>query len=75
VLGYTPAGKPIRFRVRIDGKEPGENHGVDTDAQGNGTITEERLYQLIRQKAAADDHTVEIEFLDAGARAFAFTFG
>jgi hypothetical protein len=65
----------VRFRVKIDGKEPGMDHGVDTDDQGNGKITEHRLYQLIRQKSAIDDHTFEIEFLDPGAQAFAFTFG
>jgi cytochrome c biogenesis protein CcdA/thiol-disulfide isomerase/thioredoxin len=75
VLGPAPDGKPVRFQVRIDGQAPGENHGVDTDAQGNGKITEQRLYQLIRQKNTADDHTFEIEFLDPGAQAFAFTFG
>jgi cytochrome c biogenesis protein CcdA/thiol-disulfide isomerase/thioredoxin len=75
VLGSTPAGKPIRFRVKIDGKAPGESHGADIDAQGNGTITEHRLYQLVRQKGAIEDRTVEIEFLGAGAQAFAFTFG
>jgi hypothetical protein len=75
VLGPTADGKPVRFRVKIDGKEPGMDHGVDTDDQGNGKITEHRLYQLIRQKSAIDDHTFEIEFLDPGAQAFAFTFG
>jgi cytochrome c biogenesis protein CcdA/thiol-disulfide isomerase/thioredoxin len=75
VLGSSPDGKPVRFRVKIDGKEPGENHGVDTDVHGYGTITEHRLYQLIRQKGAIEDRTFEIEFLDAGAQAFAFTFG
>jgi len=61
--------------VKIDGKVPGENHGVDTDAQGDGKIVEQRLYQLIRQKAPIKDHTFEIEFLDPGAQAFALTFG
>jgi cytochrome c biogenesis protein CcdA/thiol-disulfide isomerase/thioredoxin len=75
VLGPAPNGKPVRFRVTIDGKAPGENHGVDTDAQGTGRITEHRLYQLIRQKNVVDDRTFEIEFLDSGAQAFAFTFG
>jgi cytochrome c biogenesis protein CcdA/thiol-disulfide isomerase/thioredoxin len=74
VLG-SAAGKPIRFRVKIDGKELGDHHGVDTNAVGDGTITEHRLYQLVRQKGNVDDHTFEIEFLDAGAQAFAFTFG
>jgi hypothetical protein len=68
-------GKPVRFRVLIDGKPPGADHGVDTDADGNGTITEERLYQLVRQSKPAGERQFEIEFLDSGAQAFAFTFG
>jgi thiol-disulfide isomerase/thioredoxin len=68
-------GKPVRFRVLIDGKPPGADHGVDTDADGNGTITEERLYQLVRQSKPAGERQFEIEFLDPGAQAFAFTFG
>jgi hypothetical protein len=75
VLGPAANGKPVRFRVKIDGQAPGENHGVDTDAQGDGKITDQRLYQLIRQKSAIEDRTFEIEFLDPGAQAFAFTFG
>lgn len=75
VLGPTKDGKPVRFRVKIDGKAPGDNHGVDTDASGNGTVVEHRLYQLIRQKNTIDDRTFEIQFLDPGVQAFAFTFG
>jgi thiol-disulfide isomerase/thioredoxin len=75
VLGPAPNGKPVRFRVTIDGKAPGADHGVDTDAQGEGKITDQRLYQLIRQKSAIEDRTFEIEFLDPGAQAYAFTFG
>jgi cytochrome c biogenesis protein CcdA/thiol-disulfide isomerase/thioredoxin len=75
VLGPAPGGKPVRFKVKLDGQTPGMNHGVDTDEQGNGKIMEHRLYQLIRQKSAIDDRTFEIEFLDPGAQAFAFTFG
>ena len=75
VLGPAANGKPVRFRVTIDGKAPGANHGVDTDEQGNGKITDQRLYQLIRQKDAIEDRTFEIEFLDPGAQAYAFTFG
>jgi hypothetical protein len=75
VLGTAAAGRAIRFRVTIDGKEPGEHHGVDTDAQGYGTVTEHRLYQLIRQRGGVDDRTFEIEFLGSGVQAFAFTFG
>lgn len=75
VLGPGAAGKPIRFRVTIDGQAPGENHGVDTDAQGNGVVTAYRLYQLVRQKGAIADHTFAIEFQDPGVQAFSFTFG
>jgi cytochrome c biogenesis protein CcdA/thiol-disulfide isomerase/thioredoxin len=75
VLGPTADGKPVRFRVTIDGHAPGENHGVDTDEQGNGVVTEHRLYQLVRQKGTIMDRVFEIEFLDPGAHAFAFTFG
>jgi cytochrome c biogenesis protein CcdA/thiol-disulfide isomerase/thioredoxin len=75
VLGPASNGKPVRFRVTIDGKAPGENHGVDSDAQGDGKITDQRLYQLIRQKNAIEDRTFEIEILDPGAQAYAFTFG
>lgn len=75
VLGPGGDGKPVRFRVTIDGKPPGNDHGMDTDAEGNGTVTGERLYQLIRQKGDIADHTFAIEFLDPGVRAYAFTFG
>ncbi len=75
VLGPGPDGKPVRFRVRLDGQAPGADHGVDTDADGQGTVTGERLYQLVRQKGDIKDRTFEIEFLDPGARAYAFTFG
>jgi cytochrome c biogenesis protein CcdA/thiol-disulfide isomerase/thioredoxin len=75
VLGPASDGKPVHFRVRINGKPPGEDHGVDTDAQGNGTIDGQRLYQLVRQQGAVADRQFEIEFQDAGAQAFAFTFG
>jgi hypothetical protein len=75
VLGPAKGGKPVRFRVTIDGKPPGADHGMDTDAAGNGVITGQRLYQLVRQKGAVHDRTFEIQFLDAGAQAYAFTFG
>ena len=74
VLG-SPGGKPVRYRVTLDGKAPGADHGVDIDEQGNGVIREQRLYQLIRQNGKITDHTFRIEFLDEGAEAFAFTFG
>ncbi|HEY0702758.1 MAG TPA: cytochrome c biogenesis protein DipZ [Candidatus Acidoferrales bacterium] len=75
VLGPGKNGKPIRFIVKIDGTAPGDDHGSDTDARGAGTINEHRLYQLIRQKGTVEDRTFEIEFLDPGVQAFAFTFG
>jgi len=75
VLGPGTNGRPVRFRVTIDGAEPGDAHGVDTDARGQDTVTTERLYQLIRQKGTIEDHTFEIEFLDPGVQAYAFTFG
>jgi hypothetical protein len=61
--------------VLIDGQPPGANHGSDVDDQGKGTVTEQRLYQLIRQSGPISDRQFEIEFLDAGVEAFAFTFG
>jgi thiol-disulfide isomerase/thioredoxin len=75
VLGPTADGKPVHFRVTIDGQAPGDNHGVDTDAQGNGVVTDHRLYQLVRQKGAVTDHVFAIEFKDSGVQAFSFTFG
>ena len=73
VLG--PGEKPVRFRVTVDGAAPGAAHGADTDAGGNGTVTEQRLYQLVRQQGPVADHTFAIEFLDPGLQAFSFTFG
>jgi cytochrome c biogenesis protein CcdA/thiol-disulfide isomerase/thioredoxin len=75
VLGPPPDGKPARFRVTIDGAAPGADHGSDVDAEGQGVVNEQRLYQLIRQDGAVVDRTFEIEFLDPGVQAFAFTFG
>jgi hypothetical protein len=73
VLGAD--GKPVRFRVKLDGAAPGDDHGSDIDADGIGTVQEHRLYQLIRQKDAGRNRTFEIEFLDSGVAAYAFTFG
>jgi thiol-disulfide isomerase/thioredoxin len=70
----TPAG-PIRFRVLLDEQPPGAAHGTDVDDQGNGTLTQPRLYQLIRQPGAVSERTFEITFLDPGVQAYAFTFG
>jgi cytochrome c biogenesis protein CcdA/thiol-disulfide isomerase/thioredoxin len=75
VLGTVKDGKPVRFKVTLDGTPPSEDHGSDTDTNGMGTVQDHRLYQLIRQKGAVEDRTFEIEFLDPGVQAFAFTFG
>jgi thiol-disulfide isomerase/thioredoxin len=75
VLGPAADGKPVRFRVTIDGQAPGDNHGVDTDAEGQGVVTDHRLYQLVRQNGAVSDRIFTIEFEDPGVQAFSFTFG
>jgi thiol-disulfide isomerase/thioredoxin len=75
VLGPSSDGKPIHFRVTIDGQAPGENHGADADAEGNGVVADHRLYQLVRQKGPIIDHIFTIEFKEAGVQAFSFTFG
>ena len=75
VLGPATDGKPVHFRVTLDGHAPGADHGVDTDADGYGVVTEDRLYQLIRQQGNIHDRTFRIEFLVPGVRAYSFTFG
>jgi thiol-disulfide isomerase/thioredoxin len=75
VMGPAARGASVRFRVLIDGLPPGAAHGVDVDAQGNGTVTEHRLHQLIRQPKPVAGRQFEIEFLDPGVEAFSFTFG
>jgi cytochrome c biogenesis protein CcdA/thiol-disulfide isomerase/thioredoxin len=75
VLGPSTPGNNIRFRITIDGKPPGDAHGMDTDADGNGVVMTQRLYQLVRSPGAVADHTFEIRFLDPGVQAYAFTFG
>ena len=75
VLGPSAGGKPVRFRVTLDGRAPGADHGVDTDAEGYGVVTGDRLYQLIRQQGSIQDRTFRIEFLVPGVRAYSFTFG
>lgn len=75
VMGPTARGASVRFRLLIDGQQPGAAHGVDVDDQGNGAVIEQRLYQLIRQPKPIFDRKCTIEFLDSGVEAFAFTFG
>ncbi|NUO60286.1 MAG: redoxin family protein [Hamadaea sp.] len=75
VLAPATPGGSVRFRVRLDGGAPGPAHGLDVDADGNGVLDEPRLYQLIRQPGDIVDRTFDITFDDAGAGAYAFTFG
>jgi thiol-disulfide isomerase/thioredoxin len=75
VMGPAAPGTSVRFHVRIDGQPPGAAHGVDVGDEGNGTVTRQRLYQLIRQPGSVTDRTFEITFLDPGAQVYAFTFG
>jgi thiol-disulfide isomerase/thioredoxin len=75
VMGPVTRSTSSRFRVLIDGVPPGAAHGFDVDDQGNGTVTEQRLYQLIRQPLPVAERRFEIEFLDSGVAAYAFTFG
>jgi len=75
VLGPMKDGQAVKFKVRLDGADPGPNKGSDVGADGSGVVTEQRLYQLIRLANPGAEHTVEIDFLAAGVEAFAFTFG
>ena len=75
ILTPPARGASARFRVLLDGQEPGDAHGLDVDEQGNGVVSEARLYQLIRQGGRITDRQFEIEFLDSGAAALCFTFG
>ncbi|WP_322071708.1 cytochrome c biogenesis protein DipZ [Paraburkholderia bannensis] len=75
VLGPGPDGKPVRFRVTVDGNVPQNAHGSDVMPDGTGVVTAQRLYQLVRQPGDVAEHTFAIQFLDPGVQAFAFTFG
>jgi thiol-disulfide isomerase/thioredoxin len=75
VMGPSARGASVRFRVLVNGEPPGAAHGGDVDKEGNGTVTEQRLYQLIRQPQPITDRLFEIQFLDPGVEAYAFTFG
>jgi thiol-disulfide isomerase/thioredoxin len=75
VMGPATRGKPVRFRMLLDGRPPGPAQGVDVDEKGYGTVTEQRLYQLVRQRQPIEARRFEIEFLEPGVEAYAFTFG
>jgi thiol-disulfide isomerase/thioredoxin len=75
ILGHAPQTDAIKFRIKIDGAPPGASHGVDTSAEGDGSLLEDRMYQLVRQTGPVKDRTCEIEFSEPGARAYDFTFG
>jgi thiol-disulfide isomerase/thioredoxin len=75
VLAPPAAGAPVRLTVRLDGRPPGDDHGLDVDAAGEGTVSEPRMHQLVRQRAAVAERTFEITFHDPGVRAYVFTFG
>lgn len=75
VLGAPADGQPVRFRVTIDGKAPGADHGTDTDAEGWGVVRQDRLYQLVRQHGPVIDRTVRLEFARPGVQAYSLTFG
>ncbi|TCL71773.1 cytochrome c biogenesis protein DipZ [Rhizobium sp. BK251] len=75
VLGPAAGGKPVRFKVTVDGRAPDSDHGADIDADGNGIVTTTKLYQLVRQSGSVQARNFEIRFLDPGVQAYAFTFG
>jgi hypothetical protein len=74
-MGPPARGTSVPFRVLLDGQAPGGAHGFDVDEGGSGTLADQRLYQLIRQPGSIAERRFEIEFLDAGAEAYCFTFG
>ena len=75
VMGPRARGAAVPFRVLVDGEPPGDAHGLDVDEEGHGTLTEQRLYQLIREPGSIADRTFEITFLAPGVEAYVFTFG
>jgi thiol-disulfide isomerase/thioredoxin len=75
IMSPPSKGQSVRFMVKVDGKPPGTSHGDDTDAQGNGTVTRQRCYQLVRLQDRIADRTFEIQFAEPGVEAYDFTFG
>jgi hypothetical protein len=74
-MGTSTEGSSHQFQVLIDGNPPGPAHGLDVDEEGNGAVTDARLYQLIRQPGSVEEHLFEISFQDPGLQAYVFTFG
>ncbi len=75
VLGPAKNGTPVRFKVKLNGTAPSDDHGSDSGSDGTGEVRQPRMYQLVRQKGQIEDVTFEIEFLDPGVEVFSFTFG
>jgi thiol-disulfide isomerase/thioredoxin len=75
VMGPATKGATVRFRVLLDGESAAAAHGADVDANGNGAVARQRMYQLIRQPRPIRDRRFEIEFPDGDVEAFCFTFG
>jgi thiol-disulfide isomerase/thioredoxin len=75
IMGVPPGSRPVRFTVKVDGKLPASAHGTDIDEQGNGTVSRQRTYQLVRQQGRITDREFEIQFAERGVEAFCFTFG
>jgi thiol-disulfide isomerase/thioredoxin len=75
VMGPAPQGDSVPFRVLLDGEPPGDAHGLDVDERGEGVLSQQRLYQLVRHRDSFGDRTFEITFLAPGVEAYAFTFG
>jgi thiol-disulfide isomerase/thioredoxin len=75
VMGPRARGASVPFRVLVDGEPPGDAHGLDVDEQGHGTLSQQRLHQLIRARGAITDRTFEITYLAPGVEAYCFTFG
>jgi Thioredoxin like C-terminal domain len=75
VLGPRPRDASVPFTMLVDGEPPGDAHGLDVDAHGHGSVTQQRLYQLVRQRGSVADRTFEVTFLASGVEAYVFTFG
>jgi hypothetical protein len=75
VVGLRVPGASVPFRVLVDGEAPGDAHGLDVDEDGHGTVAQQRLYQLVRERGSITDRTLEITFLAPGVEAYVFTFG